>query len=193
VKACRQRADGSLEPSRAALPHKPVYIEGVWGGFFIKRLRELPSDMKNCAWVFDLIPNEVSVLMKLGSDTFEIPFPTLFRALPRKLMGEESFARFGRLFPIRFNYDDTYEGGGNMSVQVHPGRDYAKEHFGEPFQQDESYYVVATAGSRTYLGLQDDAKAEEFFDKIRWPKRNTMPSTSRKSSTSFFFFRARCT
>ena len=28
----------------------PVYIEGVWGGFFVKKLRNLPDDMKNCAW-----------------------------------------------------------------------------------------------------------------------------------------------
>lgn len=146
---------------------KPVYLEGVWGGFFIKKLRHLPTDMKNCAWVFDLIPNEVSLLVKAGAATFEIPYPTFFRAVPQELMGEESVRRFGTIFPIRFNYDDTYAGGGNMSVQVHPGAEYARSHFGEPFQQDESYYVVETAGSKTYLGLRDEADAEEFFRLVR--------------------------
>ena len=74
-----------------------------------------------------------------------------------------SVARFGRVFPIRFNYDDTYGGSGSMSIQVHPPREYNTEHFGEPFQQDESYYCVKTAGSRTYLGLRDDCDVEEFF------------------------------
>jgi hypothetical protein len=32
---------------------KPVYIEGVWGGHYVTKLRHLPNIMKNCAWVFD--------------------------------------------------------------------------------------------------------------------------------------------
>ena len=146
---------------------KPVYIEGVWGGQYIKKLRNLPGDMKNCAWVFDLIPNEVSILVKVGRATMEIPYPTFFKAEAEAVMGAESVKRFGRLFPIRFNYDDTYGGDGNMSVQVHPPAGYAKQHFCEPFQQDESYYVVETGGSRTYLGLRDDADVRELFEKIR--------------------------
>jgi mannose-6-phosphate isomerase class I len=117
---------------------KPVYLEGVWGGFFIKKLRGLPEDMRNCAWVFDLIPNEVSVLVKIGRHTVEIPFSTFFRHRSEALMGIESVRRFGTQFPVRFNYDDTYGGSGNMSVQVHPPAAYARAHFGEPFQQDEA-------------------------------------------------------
>lgn len=146
---------------------KPVYIEGVWGGQYIKKLRHLPGDMKNCAWVFDLIPNEVSVLVKVGKATLEVPYPTFYKAEAEAVMGAESVKRFGRSFPIRFNYDDTYGGAGNMSIQIHPPADYARQHFGEPFQQDESYYVVETAGSRTYLGLQDDADVAEFAAQIR--------------------------
>lgn len=146
---------------------KPVYLEGVWGGQFIKKLRGLPEDMKNCAWVFDLIPNEVSLLIKVGAHTLEVPYPTFFRAVSEELMGAESVRRFGRIFPIRFNYDDTFAGSGNMSIQVHPPADYAREHFGEPFQQDESYYVVKTGGSCTYLGFRDDADTDVFFEKVR--------------------------
>ncbi|MFO7936595.1 MAG: class I mannose-6-phosphate isomerase [Kiritimatiellia bacterium] len=145
---------------------KPVYLEGVWGGQFAKRLRDLPDDMRNCAWVFDLIPNEVSLLVKVGGHTLEVPFPTFFRAAAENLLGEESVKRFGRIFPIRFNYDDTYGGDGNMSIQVHPPKAYAKRNFGEPFQQDESYYVVKTGGSRTYLGFRDEADTDEFFEKV---------------------------
>ncbi|HNX34634.1 MAG TPA: class I mannose-6-phosphate isomerase [Kiritimatiellia bacterium] len=146
---------------------KPVYLEGVWGGQYIKKLRGLPEDMRNCAWVFDLIPNEVSVLIKVGQHTLEVPFPTFFRTQAEQLMGPESVRRFGRLFPIRFNFDDTYAGNGNMSIQVHPPAEYTREHFNEPFQQDESYYVVKTGGSRTYLGFHDDADTKAFFEKVR--------------------------
>ena len=141
----------------------PVYLEGIWGGYFVKQLRNLPDDMRNAAWVFDMIPNEVSLQIKVGKYTLNIPFATFFRAEASKVMGEESVKRFGRVFPIRFNYDDTYGGNGNMSIQVHPPQAYSNKHFGEPFQQDESYYVVKTAGSKTYLGLQDDCNVDEFF------------------------------
>ncbi len=161
--------------SRQPFRCKPVYIEGVWGGQFIKRLRRLPDGMKNCAWVFDLIPNEVSLLVKVGQAVMELPFPMFFKAEAEAVMGAESVQRFGRLFPIRFNYDDTYGGAGNMSVQVHPPAGYAKQHFSEPFQQDESYYVVETGGSRTYLGLRDDANVREFFEKIRQAENEKKP------------------
>jgi len=154
---------------------KPVYLEGVWGGQFIKKLRGLPEDMRNCAWVFDLIPNEVSLLVKVGKHTLEIPYPTFFRAVSEELMGPECVRRFGRIFPIRFNYDDTYTGDGNMSIQVHPPAEYAKKNFGEPFQQDESYYVVKTGGSRTYLGFNDDADINEFFANVRTAETEHKP------------------
>jgi len=154
---------------------KPVYLEGVWGGQYIKKLRGLPEDMRNCAWVFDLIPNEVSVLIKVGQHTLEVPYPTFFRTQAESLMGTESVRQFGRLFPIRFNYDDTYAGNGNMSIQVHPPAEYTRKHFNEPFQQDESYYVVKTGGSRTYQGFRDDADIGEFFEKVRLAETNREP------------------
>ena len=163
----------------------PVYLEGVWGGTFVKQLRHLPADMKNCAWVFDMIPNEVSLQIRVGADTYNIPFSTFFKANADQLMGKESVARFGRVFPIRFNYDDTYNGNGNMSIQVHPPQKYNNEHFGEPFQQDESYYCVKTAGSRTYLGLQDDCNVEEFFQCLDRAEKEHIPFDYDKYVNSF--------
>jgi hypothetical protein len=141
---------------------KPCYIEGVWGGDYIKNLRSLPEKMRNCAWVFDLIPNEVSLLVDLNGTIMEFPFITFYRKMGIELMGQDCVDKYHGVFPIRFNYDDTYHGG-NMSVQVHPYREYIHEHFNESFQQDESYYVVFTAGSRTYLGLKDNTEPTNFL------------------------------
>ncbi|HXX38134.1 MAG TPA: class I mannose-6-phosphate isomerase [bacterium] len=144
---------------------KPVYLEGVWGGHFFQRLRNLPGQMKNCAWVFDLIPNEVSLLIEVGHAHLEVPFTTFCRRNGVALMGGACVEKFNGVFPIRFNYDDTYHSSGNMSVQVHPPRDYARVHFNERVQQDESYYVVATGHeAKTYLGWKQDADVAKFFD-----------------------------
>ena len=173
------------EQLRSPFRCTPVYLEGVWGGFFVKKLRSLPEDMRNCAWVFDMIPNEVSLQIRVGAATFNIPFSTFFKATGRELMGEESVKRFGYVFPIRFNYDDTYGGSGNMSIQVHPPQKYNQENFGEPFQQDESYYCVKTAGSRTYQGLQDDCDVEEFFRCLDRAEKEHIPFDYDKYVNSF--------
>jgi mannose-6-phosphate isomerase class I len=98
----------------------------------------------------------------------EFPFFTFVQATGEKLLGEKSVARFGRYFPIRFNYDDTFHSSGNMSIQVHPDEKYVVENNGEFGRQDESYYIIATAqDAKTYAGFREGADVEEFIAKAR--------------------------
>lgn len=150
------------------LRNRPIYLEGVWGGYYFKQRRHLPKEMKNCAWVFDMIPMEVSTVLRLGDLELEFPFYCLVQAEGERLMGRTSLAHFGPFFPIRFNYDDTYHGNGNMSIQCHPGEAYIRAENNELGRQDESYYVVdAAQGARTYLGFHDDVDVEGFIADIR--------------------------
>ena len=147
---------------------RPVYLEGVWGGYYFTRLRHLPREMRNCAWVFDMIPLEVSIVAKMGDNEFEAPFFTFVQAMGEKLLGARAFRQFGGYFPVRFNYDDTYHSSGNMSVQCHPGEEYAVKNHGELGRQDESYYVcVASQGAKTFLGFKEENSCEEFFAQAR--------------------------
>ncbi len=146
---------------------RPVYLEGVWGGFYVKRLRNLPEDMKNCAWVFDLIPMEVSIAADIDTMELEFPFYCFVQVIGTKLMGEKSAKKFNGYFPVRFNYDDTYHSSGNMSIQVHPNGDYIKGN-NELGRQDESYYIVVTGQeAKTYCGFCENADVEEFIEKTR--------------------------
>jgi len=147
---------------------RPVYLEGVWGGYYIKRLRNLPDDMKNCAWVFDLIPLEVSIVADIGDMQLEFPFYSFVQTVGPKLMGEKVAEVFNNYFPIRFNYDDTFHSSGNMSIQVHPDADYVRSNNNELGRQDESYYVVvASQQAKTYLGFKNDANIDEFIEKAK--------------------------
>jgi len=155
---------------------KPVYLEGVWGGQYIKKLRNLPSEMRNCAWVFDLIPLEVSILAEAGEHMLEFPFFTFVQKEGMNLMGNECVRKFNGYFPVRFNYDDTYHGNGNMSIQVHSGHEYNINNFGEHGRQDESYYVVATGhGARTFLGFREDADPGEFVKMVKASEKKFTP------------------
>lgn len=142
---------------------KPVYLEGIWGGEFIRKVRRLPSEYKNIAWVFDMIPMEVSIVVDANGREVEFPFFTFIQKCPAAIMGEKCTEKFGGYFPIRFNYDDTYHSNGNMSIQVHPYESLCKEYYNEKGGQDEAYYVIATGhGAKTYLGFQEKADPAEF-------------------------------
>ncbi len=152
---------------------RPVYLEGVWGGYYIHRLRNLPCEMRNCAWVFDVIPMEVSIVAKTKDYEFETPFFTFVQMMGEKLLGRQAYEQFGGYFPIRFNYDDTYHASGNMSIQCHPDAEYVIKNHDELGRQDESYYVcVSGQGAKTYLGFREENSCEEFFKEARRVEHN---------------------
>ncbi len=147
---------------------KPVYIEGVWGGSYVQRIRQLPDVFKNIAWVFDLIPLEVSVLIEVGEHLLEIPYFTFVQAQGKKIMGQHINDRFNGYFPIRFNYDDTFHSSGNMSIQCHPPREFCVSEFNEHGSQDEGYYIVATGhGAKTYCGFKEGVNVEHFLELVK--------------------------
>jgi mannose-6-phosphate isomerase len=155
---------------------KPYYDPSPWGGQWLKRIRKLPRKMVNCAWSYDLIEPETSVLVAIGKTYLEIPFPVLTCRNPERLLGTKgSKKKFRGQFPIRINYDDSYEGG-DMALQCHPNDAYIKEHFGEPYRQDESYYVVDSApGSKVYLGLKEEADVGAFRTAVVRAEKNRIP------------------
>lgn len=146
---------------------KPVYLEGVWGGYYMMRMRNLPKQMKNCAWIFDMIPSEVSVVIEANNTQIEVPYYTFVHARGVKLMGQDCVNYFHGYFPIRFNYDDTWHANGNMSIQCHPYHDYVRKENNELGRQDESYYIVEAAeGAKTFLGFNEDINPDDFMKEV---------------------------
>ena len=146
---------------------KPCYLEGVWGGSYMKTQRHLPEKMRNAAWVFDFIPMEVSVLVEAGSEKLDINYCSFVHKEGVNLMGQTCVNKYKGYFPIRFNWDDSYHSTGNMSIQCHSGGKYNVENYNEFGRQDESYYVVITGHeAKTFIGFRDDADIPAFFREI---------------------------
>ena len=143
---------------------KPVYLEGIWGGEYIRKIRNIPKDIStNVAWIFEFIPMEVSIEIDIDGSVADIPFYTFVQKKGKEIMGERAYEEFEGYFPIRFNYDDTWHSDGNMSIQVHPDEDFIIDHYDEFGRQDEAYYVIATGhGAKTYAGWKGDGK--EFLE-----------------------------
>ena len=134
----------------------PFFDPGPWGGQWMKRNFHLPEGSENYAWCFDCVPEENSLLLGFGDRRVEIPALDLVLFCPRELLGNHIYETFGAEFPIRFDYLDTM-GGGNLSLQVHPLRQYIREKFNMDYTQDESYYMLdAAPDGAVYLGLREN-------------------------------------
>ena len=146
---------------------KPCYLEGVWGGSYMKKHRNLPEEMRNAAWVFDFIPMEVSVLVEAGKEMLDINYCSFVHKEGINLMGEKCVNKYQGYFPIRFNWDDSYHSTGNLSIQCHSDGKFNIENYNEFGRQDESYYVVVTGHeAKTFIGFRDDADIPQFFKEI---------------------------
>ena len=141
----------------------PFFDPAPWGGQWMKEACDLDRSVNNFGWCFDCVPEENSLLLKINGIEFEMPSVNLVYTRSGELLGEPVEARFGKEFPIRFDLLDTV-GGGNLSLQVHPTTEYARENFGLSYTQDESYYMVdAKEDAYVYLGLKNGIKPDEMM------------------------------
>lgn len=145
----------------------PFFDPAPWGGQWMKEVCGLNPEKENYGWCFDCVPEENSLYFEVNGVRFELPSVDLVLLRSKELLGEPVEARFGKDFPIRFDFLDTV-GGGNLSVQVHPTTQFIRENFGMYYTQDESYYLLdAKEGASVYLGLKTGIDKEDMIHDLR--------------------------
>ena len=149
----------------------PFFDPAPWGGQWMKEVCDLPREEQNYGWCFDCVPEENSLYLNLDGVLVEFPSQDLVLMFSRQLLGEQVWARFGKSFPIRFDFLDTM-GGGNLSLQVHPTNEFFQREFGMPYTQDESYYLLdAGEDAVVYLGLKEDIDERQMIKDLRAAQR----------------------
>lgn len=152
----------------------PFFDPAPWGGQWMKDVCGLDPEVPNYGWCFDCVPEENSLLLEVEGVNFELPSQDLVLCHSRELLGGPVQARFGKDFPIRFDFLDTI-GGGNLSLQVHPTAQFIRENFGMSYTQDESYYILdAAPGAVVYLGVKDGVDKDAMLEDLRAAQRGEL-------------------
>ncbi len=141
---------------------RPWFEPGAWGGQWMKEhIPQLAEDVPNYAWSFEMIAPEQGIILEQAGQMMELSYDWLQYYDNSAVLGDYA-DNFGYEFPIRYDFLDTIDGG-NLSVQCHPKPAFIREHFGEHFTQDETYYIFEDTGHATvYLGFQDGINPDEF-------------------------------
>ncbi len=158
----------------------PFFDPAPWGGQWMKDVCDLERSVPNYGWCFDCVPEENSLLLEVEGVKFEIPSNDLILLRSREVLGAPVEARFGKDFPIRFDFLDTI-GGGNLSLQVHPTTHFIREQFGMAYTQDESYYLLdAGEDAVVYLGLKNGVDRERMIEDLRAAQRGEITFDAEK-------------
>jgi len=163
-----------------ATAHKPFRVvpffdPAPWGGQWMKEVCGLDREADNYGWCFDCVPEENSLLLDVDGVKVEFPANDLVLMHSRELLGVPVEGRFGKDFPIRFDFLDTM-GGGNLSLQVHPTAQFIREQFGMPYTQDESYYIMdAAEDGSVFLGVRTGIDREAMLSDLRAAERGEKP------------------
>jgi len=164
-------ADSNISKQFVAYPMKftPILKERVWGGDKLKTLgKDVSADNIGESWEISAVEGDVSTVSNgrfLGEK-----FDDLINSYPIEIMGKEIFSIFGKQFPLLIKFLDAKT---DLSIQLHPNDDLAKERHNSLGKTEMWYIMVAEPNSRLILGFKEDSSPKEYLHHLQ---EKTLPT-----------------
>jgi mannose-6-phosphate isomerase len=141
----------------------PIFKERIWGGRKLQLLlhKAIVSDTTGESWEISTVEENISIIANgnlKGKSLLEI-----INDAPAEVLGTEVYKKFGTHFPLLFKYLDATA---DLSIQVHPNDQLAKERHNS-FGKTEMWYVVqADEDAKIIVGFKHNSSTEEYLEHL---------------------------
>ncbi len=145
------------------LKFKPILKDKIWGGNKLSKLLNKNTNSEKCgeSWELSGVQENLSVVSEgflAGNNIQE-----LTEVFMGDLVGEKVFQKFGVEFPLLIKFIDAND---DLSIQVHPDDEMARERHGA-FGKTEMWYIVqAENEARLIAGFNRDVDPTEYMNRL---------------------------
>jgi len=170
------------------LKFKTIYKEKIWGGDKIRSvLGKDYGDLSNCGetWEISGVEGNVSVVEegKLAGNDLK----TLINKYKGTFVGEKVYHQFGNEFPLLIKFIDA---NADLSIQVHPNDELAKERHNS-FGKTEMWYIMhATKGATLISGFNQVVSKEDYLENFNNGTLSDILNVEKVSSDDVYFLPA---
>lgn len=147
------------------LKFEPILKDKVWGGDALeKRFNKNPGRLPNIgeSWELSSVEGNLSVVSNgfLAGNNIE----ELIEVYMGDITGEAIFDKFGKEFPLLFKF---IEAGDDLSIQVHPGDEMARERH-QNWGKTEMWYILESHNqAKIYTGFREGVTREMYEKSIQ--------------------------
>jgi len=151
--------DNSLYPLR----FHPIYKPLIWGGEKLRECYGKTDAPKKTgeSWEISQVEDNISLVSNgfLENKSLE----EIIQIYKGELLGQRVFERFGPRFPLLTKFIHSND---DLSIQVHPGDEYAAEHHGENGKTEMWYILDSEKDAQLIVGFNRDINRDIMFEKL---------------------------
>lgn len=142
---------------------KPILKKIIWGGSDICPFKGITPAQDGIGESWDLSHVEDNFSVVANGDLEGKTLDQLIKTYGKELVGETVMNRFGTTFPLLIKFIDARD---NLSIQVHPDDELAKERH-HSFGKTEMWYVVKAAkDAALYSGFSQQIDVNEYVERV---------------------------
>lgn len=141
-----------------------ILKEKVWGGKALKEhynKQDTGSDHIGESWELSAIADDLSIISNgfLAGNNIE----EIIEVYMGDITGDSVYEKFGNEFPLLIKFIEARE---DLSIQVHPGNDLAKERH-QAYGKTEMWYILESdKNAKIYTGFKEGVTKEMYLETL---------------------------